>query len=108
MVRPTDFVYLDPPYPPLNGTSYFRHYTKDRFSWDQHEELASLAVDLSHHGTTLLMTNADIPPIRRLYADFHIISLPVVRFVTSSSVKHTVRELVITNYLTPSELPSSD
>lgn len=26
-----DFIYFDPPYPPLNGTSYFTHYTKEGF-----------------------------------------------------------------------------
>ena len=93
-----DFVYLDPPYPPLNGTAYFTHYTKDRFTGTDQENLASAVRSLSASGCRILMSSADTPVIRRLYKGFQTISLPVTRFVTCKAVKHTVSELVITNY----------
>lgn len=96
--NPGDFVYLDPPYPPLNGTAYFTHYTMDRFTQLDQEKLASVVRHLDHVGCRVLMTSADIPLIRTLYKGFEIRSIPVTRFVTCKAIRHTVREVVITNY----------
>jgi len=93
-----DFVYLDPPYPPLNGTAYFTHYTMSRFTQSDQDRLSSVVRNLDRVGCRVLMTSADIPLIRRLYKGLHIRSLPVTRFITCKAVRHTVREVVITNY----------
>ncbi len=93
-----DFVYLDPPYPPLNGTAYFTHYTRERFGEADQLEVAKVFEELNERGCLLLMTNADTPLIRRLYGRYAIASLPVTRYITCKAVRHSVRELVITNY----------
>ena len=93
-----DFIYLDPPYPPLNGTSYFAHYTVSRFSLDQQRSLAVLVNAVSDRGSLVMMTNADHPLIRRLYRGFRVQPVEVTRHVTCKAVKHAVGELVITNY----------
>jgi DNA adenine methylase len=96
--KQNDFVYLDPPYPPLNGTAYFTHYTMDRFTQFDQERLAYTVRRLDQIGCRVLMTSADIPLIWRLYKGFQLRSLPVTRFVTCKAVRHTVSEVVITNY----------
>ena len=96
--EPGDFFYLDPPYPPLNGTSYFTHYTKDRFDADDQRSLAEWVCELDEQGCLFMMSNADTRMIRRLYHDFHVTRLPVTRYVTCKATKHRVDELVITNY----------
>jgi DNA adenine methylase len=83
-VGPGDFVYLDPPYPALNGTSYFTHYTRDRFSSADQERLAGLVGMLHERGALFLMTNANAPTIRELYRKFEQIPIPVVRFGSHS------------------------
>ncbi len=93
-----DFIYLDPPYPPLNGTSYFRHYTTDRFQMRDHERLAETIRYLDARGCLVLVSNSDTPAIRRLYRAFNIVSLSVVRYVTCRATKYRVQELLITNY----------
>lgn len=93
-----DFVYLDPPYPALNGTSYFTHYTVDRFDAKSQERLAEVVYELDEAGCRLLMSNADTPTISKLYRGFDQTSLGVPRYVTSKSVKHEVSELIITNF----------
>jgi DNA adenine methylase len=99
--RAGDFVYLDPPYPPLNGTSFFTHYTKDRFGADDQVSLADTVRELNARGCLVMLSNADTAQIRQLYGDFEISSLSVTRYVTSSAVKHRVGELIITNYIPP-------
>jgi len=93
-----DFIYLDPPYPPLNNTSNFNRYTKDRFSLDDHKRLAQIVYNLDNQGCLIMMSNADIPLIRKLFWRYNVFSLPVTRYMTCKSKKHRVRELVITNY----------
>lgn len=94
-----DFIYFDPPYPPLNGTSYFTHYTKEGFDKNDHAELASIANILDKKGCNLMISNADIPFIRSLYEDKFILhELDVIRFIRADGKRYKVQELVITNY----------
>lgn len=97
-VREGDFVYLDPPYPPLNGTSYFRHYTATRFNRPDQVALAEMALRLADRGCLVMVSNADTEDIRALYDGLSMLELPVVRSVTCKKKKHTVSELVITSY----------
>ena len=97
-VKKGDFVYLDPPYPPLNGTSFFRHYTRSLFSFADQEKLARAAFRLRERGCMVMISNADLPAIRHLYKGMYMTSLAVTRWVTCKNVKHSVSELVITTY----------
>jgi DNA adenine methylase len=93
-----DFYYIDPPYPPLNGTSNFTRYTRERFAVERQRALANHVRKVSRRGAKIMVTNADLPLIRELYADFAVIPLAVTRFITCKAKKHSVGELVITNY----------
>lgn len=93
-----DFVYLDPPYPPLNGSSFFTHYTKERFSSNDQCKVAKLANHLDSIGCKVLITNADTYEIRNLYSNWSIEEIQRTRWVTSSKTKHKVGELIIKNY----------
>lgn len=98
LAKAGDFIYLDPPYPPLNGTSYFTHYTPDRFTVADQATLALSIHELSKRGCLIMMSNADSPLIRRLYTAFRQIRIDVTRYVTCKSRKHKVRELIVCNY----------
>lgn len=89
-----DVVYLDPPYPPLNGTSFFTHYTKERFGKDDQVEVATLANKLRAKGCAVVVTNADTPTIRELYSGWAVAEISRPRWITSSAHKHRVGELI--------------
>ena len=94
-----DFVYFDPPYPPLNGTSYFTHYTKERFNREDHAELALIVKELTKKGCLVMISNADIPYIKSLYKDsFNVYGLEVTRWIRTDGKRYKVGELIITNY----------
>jgi len=93
-----DFLYLDPPYPPLNGTAYFTHYTKEKFIMQDQQELANIANIASNAGAKVLISNANTEDIKHLYNNWHKIILPVRRWITCKKEKHLVEELIIKNY----------
>jgi len=92
------FVYLDPPYPPLNETAYFTHYTSDRFGTESQMSLASEVKKLHNRGVFFLMSNADTPLIRDLYSEFTLEAIPVQRYVSCKGQRIKVSELLIRNY----------
>lgn len=93
-----DFVYLDPPYPPINGTSYFTHYTKDRFDNKDQENVRDFADELNRLGCNVLVSNADMKVVRDLYSNWNLFKTEVTRYISCKSRKHSVGELLITNY----------
>jgi DNA adenine methylase len=96
--RPGDFVYLDPPYPPLNETSNFTHYTTSRFSWKDQENVAQLANEIRNRNCFVMVSNSDIERVRGLYSGWHIHTLPVTRWIAANGSRYAVAELVATNY----------
>jgi DNA adenine methylase len=87
-VKAGEFVYLDPPYPPLNGTSFFTHYTADRFSDEDQVKLARAVRKVHERGGLFLLTNADLPKIRKLYHGFNFSKLSVTRYVSCKGSRY--------------------
>ncbi|HVA93042.1 MAG TPA: Dam family site-specific DNA-(adenine-N6)-methyltransferase, partial [Chloroflexota bacterium] len=56
-----DFVYLDPPYHPLSGTSSFTAYTAGAFGVRDQEELAAWYRLLDRRGCRLMLSNSSAP-----------------------------------------------
>lgn len=94
-----DFVYFDPPYPPINSTSNFTHYTKERFLKKDHKKLSQIAIQLSKKGCYVLISNSDTEYIRNHYSEnFHIYELEVIRSIRADGKRYKIKEIAITNY----------
>lgn len=96
-----DFVYLDPPYRPVNDTANFTGYTNTGFSDRDQEELAKTFSKLDTKGCKLLLSNSDTSLVRDLYKDFSKTtdSVSALRSINSKATNragHT--ELLIRNY----------
>lgn len=63
-----DFVYFDPPYIPVSATSNFTAYAKEPFGPLEQERLRDCALRLKRKGVRVLLSNADVPLARKLYA----------------------------------------
>lgn len=97
-VKKGDFIYLDPPYPPLNMSSSFAHYTKERFGEADQLRLSIFAKKLKSLGCNVLISNADTAQIKRMYKDWYIYSTNTIRYISCKSKKQKVRELIILSY----------
>ena len=76
-VKEDDFVYLDPPYHPLNETSNFTNYTNFGFDINQQKRLANFFKELDKRNCKIILSNSDTDFIRDLYSSFkeNIVSL---------------------------------
>lgn len=94
-----DFVYLDPPYQPLNATSSFTSYTSNAFKETDQERLRNVFKKLTDKGVHAMLSNSDTPLIRELYDGFRIETVYANRAINSKGDKRgRVAEVAILNY----------
>lgn len=100
------FVYLDPPYRPLDATSSFTAYAKGDFNDDDQRALASFCHQLSDKGCLWMESNADCSAknpedrfFEEIYKDCRIERVYAARFINANPTKRgKLTELLIKNY----------
>lgn len=106
LAGPGDFLYIDPPYAPLSGTSNFTSYTSPRFGAEEQQALQQMAIALSQRGCHVLLSNSTAPAIADLYdtnpdaqdAGLRGVRVPARRAINSNAARRgPVDEYVITN-----------
>lgn len=94
-----DFVYFDPPYQPLDRTSFTR-YAKDDFGTKEQEALRELCLALHERGAKFMQSNSDTSSA--LYYGspvFKVETVKAPRAVNSNAnARGAVDELLITNF----------
>lgn len=95
-----DFAYCDPPYVPVSQTARFTHYTADGFSMSDQQRLASATLAARSRGVSVMLSNADVPVVRALYAAGCSVSPVLAGRNINSKGDHRgkVGELVIRNF----------
>ena len=95
-----DFVYFDPPYQPLDETS-FTSYAKAGFDVGDQEMLRDLCLSLHKRGAKVMVSNSDTRVIRDLYEreEFSKHEVKAPRMVNcKANARGAVNELIITTY----------
>ena len=100
------FVYLDPPYRPLDATSSFTAYAKGDFNDNDQQQLAVFCHQLSDAGCYWMESNADCSAknpedrfFEELYQDYRIERVNAARFINANASKRgKLTELLIKNY----------
>jgi DNA adenine methylase len=104
--RAGDFVYLDPPYAPLNRTANFTEYTAEGFGPAEQRALREAVLDLAGRGVQVLLSNSAADEVKRLYGDNRLARrlglrthlVPARRAINSRGTSRgPVLEYVITN-----------
>lgn len=94
-----DFVYLDPPYYPLNPTSSFTSYSEGDFNEKDQIELKELFDELTKRGCKVMLSNSYTKYIISLYKDYKQYKVYVGRSINSNGLKRgKIAEIVVTNY----------
>jgi DNA adenine methylase len=100
------FVYLDPPYRPLDATSSFTAYAKGDFNDDDQRALVGFCHQLNDAGCYWMESNADCSAknpedtfFEELYKDYRIERVYASRFINANPEKRgKLTELLIKNY----------
>ena len=97
--RAGDVVYFDPPYVPLNATS-FSKYTKDDFSTLDQYALAGVIRGLIERGVRVVLSNSNTELTRQVYgADLHLFAVSASRSIAASGTSRArVEEVVGVSY----------
>ena len=98
LIKEKDFVYLDPPYVPLNKTSSFTSYTKQDFGEEEQFELVHFCNAISKKGAKFMLSNSDTEITREIYRDFNIKTIRAQRSIAASGKsRKSVNEIIVTN-----------
>ena len=106
-VDDTTFVYFDPPYRPINSSSFFTSYSKNGFYDKDQVRLRDFFKELDGIGAKIMLSNSD-PKNEKpddsffddLYSDYYIERVPAKRMINSDGAgRGNINELIITNYL---------
>ncbi len=100
------FVYLDPPYRPLDATSSFTAYARGDFNDDDQRALAAFCRQLDDAGCYWMESNADCSAknpedtfFEELYKDYRIERVFASRFINANPEKRgKLTELLMMNY----------
>ncbi len=94
-----DFVYFDPPYVPLNETSSFTSYTKNRFDLDMQIKLKEVCDELNSMGVKFMLSNSDTAVINELYSNYRIEKVLASRQVNANADgRGKITEVLVRNY----------
>ena len=100
------FVYIDPPYRPLNATSSFTSYAKTEFGDEQQIQLGHFIEKISEKGAKVVASNSDPHNTDEndnffddIYKMFFIDRVAATRMINSkSNGRGNISELLICNY----------
>ena len=100
------FVYIDPPYRPLNETSSFTSYAKNEFGDKQQIQLGHFIEEMSNKGAKIVASNSDPKNTDKednffdeIYKKFFINRVVATRMINSNSKgRGLIKELLICNY----------
>jgi DNA adenine methylase len=93
-----DFVYLDPPYAPINDKSFVK-YTKIGFNEQDHETLFKSIIDLDKKSSYFLLSNANVELVQNYFNKYKIEIINCKRAIHSKNPGAKAEEVLITNLI---------
>ena len=92
-----DFVFIDSPYEPIKDNS-FDKYNKDDFDAFDHYRVYDIFKYLTEKGVYCMLTNHNVPIIRKRYSKYNIDIIEVHRSINCLGTSRKGEEIIVTNY----------
>jgi len=90
-----DVVYFDPPYLPLNKTSFFTDYF-GKFGLKEHEKLSEIATELKNSGIKTVISNSSAVETESIFKEGRFIEVLATRSVgANSETRKKIKEYII-------------
>lgn len=90
-----DFIFLDPPYHPIDPNSNFQRYTKEFFYEEDHIELRDEVNRLVKIGAKVIETNSNTDFVNDLYNVYESKVINTKRLISSKSTSRVGEDLII-------------
>lgn len=97
-VKEGDFVYLDPPYAPMNIMS-FVGYTKNGFDLDTHKNLFNEIIEMDKNNIKFIMSNSKVDLVVNYFKDYNCEYITTRRAIHSKNPASTAKEMIIDNLI---------
>ena len=92
-----DFVFIDSPYEPIKDNT-FDKYNKDDFDAFDHYRVYDIFKYLTEKGVYCMLTNHNVPIIRKRYSKYNIDIIEVHRSINCLGTNRKGEEIIVTNY----------
>ena len=100
------FVYLDPPYRPLNSSSCFTSYSKEQFNDNDQLRLGKFINRINEKGAKIVLSNSDPKNVNKydnffddLYRNYYIKRINAKRVINSKSTNRgNIAEILVSNF----------
>ena len=92
-----DFIFIDSPYEPIKDNS-FDKYNKDDFDAFDHYRVYDIFKYLTEKGVYCMLTNHNVPIIRKRYNKYNIDIIEVHRSINCLGTSRKGKEIIVTNY----------
>jgi len=95
-IKDGDFVYLDPPYVPVNKNS-FVGYTKDGFNLNNHKTLFDEIVKFNNRNIKFVMSNTKVELVIDYFKNYKCEDIEARRAINSKNPESKTMEVIISN-----------
>ena len=96
-IRNEDFVYMDPPYVPINNSS-FVNYQSGGFNDENHNSLFIQCHQFKSNKISFVMSNSDTEKVRKEFSNYDIVQIKCRRAINSKKPESSVNEVIIKSY----------
>ena len=97
LIKKDDFIYLDPPYIPLEESTSFTKYKAEDFDEYRHVDLLNFCRELNEREIAFVQSNSYTEKTKDMYKDFNNDTIECRRRINCKNPESKINEVIIWN-----------